>query len=122
MAELTGRAVLIWAAENNIDWHYIQPGKLQQNGYTESLNDKIRDECLNEHWFGSLAEARQIIEDWRQDYNHVRPHSSLGYLTPMEFVSEKNGAKKSGGMPPDQSLTVLTPPSITTARLYPRMG
>lgn len=119
--ELTSVAVLIWAAEQGIDWHYIQPGKPQQNGYTESLNDKIRDECLNEHWFGNLAEARQIIEGWRQDYNNVRPHSSLGYLTPMEFVAEKNGAKKSGGIPPDQSLTVLTPPSITTARLCSRL-
>ena len=116
--ELTCRAVLIWAAENNIDWHYIQPGKPQQNGYTESLNDKIRDECLNEHWFGSIAEARQIVEAWRQDYNHVRPHSSLNYLTPMEFVAAKNGAKKSGGIPPDHSLTALTPPSITNRRFY----
>lgn len=85
--ELTSRAVLIWAAQNGIDWHYIQPGKPQQNGYTESLNDKIRDECLNEHWFSALAEARKIIEDWRQDYNHVRPHSSLNYLTPAEFIA-----------------------------------
>lgn len=119
--ELTSVAVLIWASAQGIDWHYITPGKPQQNGYTESLNDKIRDECLNEHWFGDLAEARQIIEAWRQDYNNVRPHSSLGYLTPMEFVAEKSGAKKSGGIPPDQSLTVLTPPSITTARLYPQL-
>lgn len=118
--ELTSVAVLIWASEQGIDWHYITPGKPQQNGYTESLNDKIRDECLNEHWFGSLAEARKIIENWRQDYNHVRPHSSLGYLTPMEFVA-KTAAKRSGGMPPDLSLTVSTQPSITTARLYPRL-
>jgi putative transposase len=118
--ELTSVAVLIWASEQGIDWHYITPGKPQQNGYTESLNDKIRDECLNEHWFGSLAEARKIIENWRQDYNHVRPHSSLGYLTPMEFVAT-TAAKRSGGMPPDLSLTVSTQPSITTARLYPRL-
>jgi putative transposase len=118
--ELTSRAVLIWAAQNGIDWHYIQPGKPQQNGYTESLNDKIRDECLNEHWFGSLAEARLIVEDWRRDYNHVRPHSSLNYLTPIEFVA-KIAAKKSGGMPPDHSLTALTQPSITLAGLYPQM-
>lgn len=76
--ELTSRVVLIWAAQNDIDWHYIQPGKPQQNGYTESLNDKSCDESLNEHWFGSLAEARTIIETRWQDYNHVRPHSSLG--------------------------------------------
>jgi len=119
--ELTSKAVLIWAAHNGIDWHYIQPGKPQQNGYTESLNDKIRDECLNEHWFCNLPEARRIIEAWRQDYNHVRPHSSLNYLTPMEFVAAKNGAKKSGGSPPDHSLTVLIPPSITQTGLYSQM-
>ena len=119
--ELTCRAVLIWASENNIDWHYIQPGKPQQNGYTESLNDKIRNECLNEHWFSSLAEARQIVEAWRQDYNHVRPHSSLNYLTPMEFTAANNAAKKSGGMPPDHSLTALSPPSITNRRFYSRL-
>ncbi len=101
--ELTSRAVLIWAAQNDIDWHYIQPGKPQQNGYTESLNDKIRDECLNEHWFGSLAEARQIIENWRQDYNHVRPHSSLGYLTPQEYA-ETIATKNSQGACPLQSI------------------
>lgn len=119
--ELTSRAVLIWAAQNAIDWHYIQPGKPQQNGYTESLNDKIRDECLNEHWFSCLAEARAIIEAWRRDYNHVRPHSALGYLTPMEFIAAKNSAKKSGGMPPDHSLTALKPLPINGAGLYSRM-
>jgi len=119
--ELTSVAVLLWASEQGIEWHYIQPGKPQQNGYTESLNDKIRDECLNEHWFSNLAEARMLIEDWRQDYNHVRPHSSLNYLTPMEFAAAKNGAKRSGGIPPDLSLTVLTPPSINQTGLYLQM-
>lgn len=80
--ELTSRAVLIWAQENGIAWHYITPGKPRENGYTESLNGKIRDECLNENVFTGLAYARQVIEDWRQDYNDVRPHSSLGYQTP----------------------------------------
>jgi hypothetical protein len=65
--ELTSRVVLIWAAANGIEWHYIQPGKPQQNGYTESLN---------EHWFLTLAEARSILESWQQDYNHIRPHSA----------------------------------------------
>jgi transposase InsO family protein len=55
-------AVLIWASEHNIDGHYIQPGKPQQNGHTKGLNDKIRDECLNEHWFCSITEARQIVK------------------------------------------------------------
>jgi putative transposase len=83
--ELTSRAVLQWAQDNNIEWHYITPGKPTENGYTESLNGKIRDECLNEHLFMSLAHARHLIEAWRQDYNNIRPHSSLGYQTPTAF-------------------------------------
>ncbi len=83
--ELTSRAVLQWAQDNQIEWHYITPGKPTENGYTESMNGKIRDECLNEHIFGSLAYARHLIEGWRQDYNNIRPHSSLGYQTPAQY-------------------------------------
>lgn len=83
--ELTSRAVLLWAQENRIAWHYITPGKPRENGYTESLNGKLRDECLNETEFTSLAYARQVIEDWREDYNTVRPHSSLGYQPPAVY-------------------------------------
>lgn len=83
--ELTSRAVLQWAQDNQIEWHYITPGKPTENGYTESMNGKIRDECLNEEIFGSLAYARHIIEKWRQDYNNIRPHSSLGYKTPAQY-------------------------------------
>jgi len=75
-----------WAAQNHINWHYITPGKPNENGFTESLNGKIRDECLNQHWFISLEEAKSIIEEWRIDYNSIRPHSSLGYLAPQEFI------------------------------------
>jgi len=83
--EFTSRAVLQWAQDNQIEWHYITPGKPTENGYTESMNGKIRDECLNEEIFGSLAYARHIIEKWRQDYNNIRPHSSLGYQTPSQY-------------------------------------
>jgi len=83
--ELTSRAILQWAQDNRIEWHYITPGKPTENGYTESMNGKIRDECLNEEIFGSLAYARHIIEKWRQDYNNIRPHSSLGYQTPSQY-------------------------------------
>ena len=89
--ELTSKAILAWAAETQVQWHYITPGKPQQNGFTESLNGKIRDECLNEHLFRSLNHARAILEAWRQDYNYVRPHSSLNYQTPMEFLAKING-------------------------------
>ena len=83
--ELTNRAVLQWTQDNRIEWHYITPGKPTANGYTESMNGKIRDECLNEEIFGSLAYARHIIEAWRQDYNNICPHSSLGYQTPTHY-------------------------------------
>lgn len=86
--ELTSGAVLRWAIDR-VAWHYIQPGKPVQNAFIESFNSRLRDECLNEHVFVSLREARAIIEAWRQDYNHVRPHSSLGALTPIEFADQQ---------------------------------
>lgn len=65
----------------------MEPGKPVQNAFVESFNSKLRDECLNEYVFISLGEAREIIERWRHDYNHLRPHSSLGALTPSEFAA-----------------------------------
>ena len=86
--ELTSVAVLRWAIDR-VAWHYIQPGKPVQNAFIESFNSRLRDECLNEHVFVSLNEAREIIAVWRHDYNHVRPHSSLGALTPIEFAQQQ---------------------------------
>ena len=86
--ELTSGAVLRWAT-GRLEWHYIEPGKPVQNAFIESFNSRLRDECLNEHVFLSLAEARAIIEEWRYDYNHRRPHGSLGALTPNEFAAIK---------------------------------
>ena len=86
--ELTSCAVLRWAT-GRLEWHYIEPGKPVQNAFVESFNSKLRDECLNEHVFITLAEARETIEEWRFDYNHCRPHSSLGALTPTEFAMLK---------------------------------
>ncbi len=80
--EMTSRAMLEWTNRTGVDWHYIAPGKPQQNGFVESFNGKLRDECLNEEVFSTLAEARVVIERWRIDYNHVRPHSPHGGLTP----------------------------------------
>ena len=80
--ELTSLAILRWTQERPVEWHYIAPGKPQQNGFVESFNGKLRDECLNEEVFANLAEARAVIERWRLDYNHVRPHSAHGGLTP----------------------------------------
>lgn len=89
--ELTSGAVLRWAT-GRLAWHYIEPGKPVQNAFVESFNSKLRDECLNEHVFLTLAEARETIEAWRHDYNHRRPHSSLGALTPAEFAALKQRA------------------------------
>jgi transposase InsO family protein len=77
---------------------FIEPGKPQQNGYQESFHARLRDECLNQHWFTSLADAQQKIEAWRVDYNTERPHSSLGYQTPEEFVAAHAAALRS--LPP----------------------
>lgn len=83
--EFTSRAMLAWSVDNQVNLHFIDPGKPVQNAYIESFNGRLRDECLNQHWFKNLAEARQIIEAWRVDYNRERPHSSLKYLSPEVF-------------------------------------
>src|ERR1700675_3945357 len=85
--ELTSGAVLRWAT-GRLGWHYIEPGKPVQNAFIESFNSKLRDECLNEHVFLSLAEARQTIEAWRYDYNHLRPRGSLGPLTSSRCLKD----------------------------------
>jgi putative transposase len=97
--ELTSNAMLKWTAINGIEWHYIAPGKPQQNGFMESFNGKLRDECLNEQVFSSLGEARRIIECWRIDYNTARPHSSLDYQTPEEFAANWHAALDHKKMP-----------------------
>jgi len=84
--ELTSRAVDAWAYQHGIRLDFIRPGKPVENAYVESFNGKFRDECLNEHWFTGLADARFTIECWRRDYNVNRPHSSLGNVTPVEFA------------------------------------
>lgn len=83
--ELTSRALDQWAYERGVSLRFIEPGKPVQNAHIESFNGRLRDECLNEHWFLTLAHARDIIEEWRIDYNQRRPHSALGNLTPLEF-------------------------------------
>lgn len=85
--EFISRAVDQWAYAHSVALHFIDPGKPVQNAFIESFNGKFRDECLNQNWFVTLDEARRIIEAWRIDYNKVRPHSSLRYLTPEEFAA-----------------------------------
>ncbi len=84
--EFTSRAFMGWASSHGIRHILIQPGRPMQNGYIESFNGKFRDECLNEQWFDSLHQARSSISTWRQDYNEVRPHSSLGRIPPAKFA------------------------------------
>lgn len=83
--ELISRALEAWAHDHAVALHFIDPGKPIQNAHCESFHGRLRDECLNEQWFLSLADARRIVETWRQDYNRGRPHSALGYRTPEEF-------------------------------------
>jgi len=86
--ELTSKAMFFWSKRNGVRLHFIQPGKPTQNAFVESFNGKFREYCLNLHWFSSLEDARSTIEDWRQHYNHVRPHRSLGKKPPAVFAQE----------------------------------
>ncbi len=84
--EFIGRALDTWAYDHRVTLDFIQPGKPVQNAFAESFNGRFRDECLNQHWFLNMREARNIIENWKLDYNTSRPHSSLGNISPSEFV------------------------------------
>jgi putative transposase len=83
--ELTSMAILAWSKGTGVDWHYIAPGKPQQNAFVESCIGRLRDECLNDTLFSSLADARLVLAAWGDDYNRVRPHSALSNKTPQEF-------------------------------------
>jgi putative transposase len=100
--EFAGKVLDAWAYEVGVTLSFIRPGRPVENAYIESFNGRFRDECLNEHWFVSMRHARRLIEDWRIEYNTERPHSSLGYLAPVQFAqahearelltSDSNGA------------------------------
>jgi putative transposase len=100
--ELTSMAILRWSQETGVKWHYA-PGKPQQNAFIESFNGRVRNELLNETLFGSLAHARAALAEWRLDYNTVRPHSSLGNLSPVDYAtlsapaSQRNGTLRAIG-------------------------
>jgi putative transposase len=85
--ELTSNAILGWADERSVAWHYIQPGKPVQNAFAESFIGRLRDELLNETLFRSIAHARRVLEAWRQDYNIDRPHSRLGWQSPIQYAA-----------------------------------
>jgi putative transposase len=101
--EYTSNAILGWADESGVDWHYIAPGKPQQNGFNESFNGRLRDELLNETLFRSLPHARAVLEDWRRDYNEQRPHSKLGWMTPRDYARAISGESGRHAAQPDGS-------------------
>jgi putative transposase len=86
--EFAGKAMDEWAYRLGVKLNFIRPGKPIENAFAESFIGRLMDECLNQNWFATLQEARGIIEDWRIDYNGVRPHSSLGNLSPEEFIAK----------------------------------
>jgi len=91
--EFTSNAILGWAKDRDVNWHYIAPGRPMQNGYIESFNGRMRDELLNETLFIDLDQARQLIAAWVADYNTARPHSSLGYKTPAAYAGTLTAPK-----------------------------
>lgn len=90
--ELTSNAILQWADDHNVAWHYIAPGKPVQNAFAESFIGRLRDELLNETLFRSLSHARAILEAWRADYNNERPHSRLGWMSPAIYAAARRSA------------------------------
>jgi putative transposase len=95
--ELTSMAILRWSQERQVEWHYIAPGKPQQNAFVESFNGRLRDELLNETLFASLAHAGEVLSLWKDDYNTVRPHSGLGNLTPAAYAKASAPGKQQDG-------------------------
>ena len=94
--ELTSMAILRWSQEARVEWHYIAPGKPQQNAFVESFNGRLRDELLNETLFTSLAHAREALAIWKDDYNTVRPHSALGNLPPAVLRQTQRSRNATG--------------------------
>ena len=86
--EFSSKAMHYWGRKQKVKLNFIQPGKLTQYAYVESFNGKFQDSCLNQHWFYSLKDAETTIENWRMDYNRVRPHSSLSYQPPSVFAEK----------------------------------
>lgn len=98
--EFISRAMERWSEEHGVRLHFIEPGKPVQNCYVESFNGRFRDECLNEHWFTSMDDARDIIESWREEYNEIREHSSLGGMTPSEYRRAVESPENASRFPP----------------------
>lgn len=119
--ELTSHAILKWVQDTEIEWHYIAPGKPTQNAFVESFNGRLRDECLNEHLFDGLDDARRIIEAWRIDYNTHRPHTSLGGLAPLTYAdhyrTHRPGSPELGGSSTHRASVPMPKPERKANRL-----
>ena len=102
---------MAWMQARGIRHILIQPGKPTQNAYIESFNGKFRDECLNENWFESLAQAREVIAIWRQDYNEVRPHGTIGRIPPAAFAAKHRTQTQ---QPPTQDQLICEPLDLST--------
>jgi putative transposase len=111
--EFAGRTLDAWAYAHGVTLRFIRPGKPIENAYVESFNGKFRDECLNEHWFVNLVDAKDTIERWRVDYNTVRPHSSLSGATPDQFAKMTEGARRLLPARPDQENEEPKPEDLT---------
>ena len=93
-----------------MELRFIQPGKPVQNAYIESFNSRFRDECLSQHWFASLSHMHSVIDNWRNDYNHHRPHSTLGYVPPAVFAARCR--QLAGGCAPNPASPTMPTPGL----------
>ena len=118
--EFVSRALLKWIVDQGIATALIDPGKPWQNGTAESFNGKFRDVCLSLEWFRSRSEAKVVIESWRRHYNEVRPHSSLGYLTPAEFAARLKRQEQRPRKRRGSALRPMGPPRPTRRSNIPR--
>jgi putative transposase len=109
--EFTSNAMFAWTQDNAIDWHFIAPGKPMQNGFCESFNGRMRDELLNETLFFDLDHVRTKLARWASDFNHRRPHSALGYMTPAAFAATLTATSDQLRNPDQLRRSLVAPPA-----------
>lgn len=112
--EFTSKALDAWAHRRGIELHFIRPGKPVENAFAESFNGRLREECLNQHVFADLRSANDLIRSWHDDYNQVRPHSSLGGLSPIQALARRRVQNAEHGDPPSQLLPNTKPIELQT--------